>query len=466
MEIKRIKIENFKAIGSQELNFDGCSAFVTGGNNQGKSAALSGLIKRFQGEKPSRIVKQGEKNGYSFMELMDGSFIEWNFTEKTERFSFTTAEGLKTTSGVLKAIGKKYFGTRFDIDKFINSSPAAQIKDLQKLVGIDLTEIDGKLATAYENRTFANRTFSDVAARKVDKPAEEQHRLPIIINNEIKAIETENVKQFSLWNSSNDNSRSIIDLENKNLRENWRVENEKHLKEVQMFNATQRVFESEFNSQTQALSEIVMLCKNNSLDAFFNEVAAKEHINKLIKPQPEKPITSLPEPEYLKFTESEKPTPKTTTDLSAELETSRRYFHEYNVKLTQYDNWIKEGAAARTAKETANKRYDTLLAAKQTLIKTANMPEGFDFDENGILYDGFLLSDSQISTSKKYIAALKLGSMALGEVKALHFDASFLDNNSMAEVQDWANSQGLQLLIERPNFEGGGITYEIVKEGA
>ena len=68
--------------------------------------------------------------------------IEWNFTEKTEKFAFITKEGIKQTTGVIKAIGEKYFGLRFDIDKFLNSTPSAQSKELQRICGLDFTEID------------------------------------------------------------------------------------------------------------------------------------------------------------------------------------------------------------------------------------------------------------------------------------------------------------------------------------
>src|SRR5690625_7824844 len=107
MKIKKITVQNFKAISEQTADFNGCSAIITGGNNRGKSSLLSGLINRLQGEKPELIVKQGEDRGTNSIELTDGSIIEWSFTEKTERLSFTTKEGIKMTTGVLSAIGEK-----------------------------------------------------------------------------------------------------------------------------------------------------------------------------------------------------------------------------------------------------------------------------------------------------------------------------------------------------------------------
>jgi hypothetical protein len=79
-------------------------------------------------------------------------------------------------------------------------------------------------------------------------------------------------------------------------------------------------------------------------------------------------------------------------------------------------------------------------------------------------YEGFALDKNQLSKSAIYIAALKLGAMVVGEVRCLYFDASSLDNNNLSKVQKWAEGKGLQLLIERPDFDGGDITYELIEK--
>ena len=72
------------------------------------------------------------------------------------------------------------------------------------------------------------------------------------------------------------------------------------------------------------------------------------------------------------------------------------------------------------------------------------------------------LDRNQISTSKLYCTALRIASMGLGEVKTLYFDASFLDKQSLSEIEVWANENDLQLLIERPDWDGGEIHYELI----
>lgn len=92
------------------------------------------------------------------------------------------------------------------------------------------------------------------------------------------------------------------------------------------------------------------------------------------------------------------------------------------------------------------------------------MPEGFCFDDDGITYKGLPFNKESLSSSAIYIAALKLAALGLGEVKMLHFDASYLDKNSLAEIEDWAKENDLQLLIERPDFDGGEIEYQLISK--
>src|SRR6056297_2374760 len=168
MKIKKIEVKNFKAVAEQTANFDGHSAIITGGNDKGKSSLLKGIIDRFRGEKPQIILKEGEGKGYNIMELTDGSRIEWKFTEKGEQFAYITKEGIKQTTGVLKAIGEKYFGIRFDIDEFLNSQPKQQVKMLQKLVGLDFEEIDGRYNKAFEYRRDAKKERDMIIKQKVE----------------------------------------------------------------------------------------------------------------------------------------------------------------------------------------------------------------------------------------------------------------------------------------------------------
>ncbi len=115
------------------------------------------------------------------------------------------------------------------------------------------------------------------------------------------------------------------------------------------------------------------------------------------------------------------------------------------------------------AKE-ADAEVKRIEAEKLEVIKNASMPDGFGFSDEGITYNGFEFTKEQLSSSGIYIAALKLAALGLGEVKTLHFDASYLDKYSLAEIEQWAADNDLQLLIERPDFEAGEIEYQLLQE--
>ena len=195
MKIKKIEVRNFKAVEKNTADFNGCSAIITAGNNKGKTSILRGLIDRFRGEKPDLILKENTLKGFNTMELTDGSIIEWKFTEKTESFSFTTKEGIKQTTGVLSTIGKRYFGLKFDIDKFLRDPGQKQTKELQRLVGLDFTDIDSRYKTAYDKRTDANREVNRLKALNVEEPEKVDEPNLTLLKKELSDAKIENDKR-------------------------------------------------------------------------------------------------------------------------------------------------------------------------------------------------------------------------------------------------------------------------------
>lgn len=431
MKIQKIEVTNLKAVASQTADFNGCSAIITAGNRKGKSTMLKSLIDRFHSEKPEIIVKEGEEKGNYTMWLTDGSRIEWNFTEKSESFAFITNEGIKMTTGVLKAIGEKYFGIPFDIDKFLLSSPKEQSKQVAKLLGLDFSEIDNRYKIAYDERTEANREVQRL--RSIAKVKPEQVEKP-----NIDALKKE---------------KTDIESENLKIREQWKIDNDKHQNEIQLFNDKQFRLQRDLDLATSIRAKL-----NEYKITVFGEFIDFEKIdlafNSMKKPEDKKPITSLPDPEYKSLVEID----KKIEDANEQ----QRKFDNYERDLKEYDDWVKDGTAAATKAKECDEKVKSIEAEKASMIQSANVPAEFKFTEDGITYNGFPLSNNQIASSEKYVAALKLGAMSLGMVKTLHFDASFLDKNSLADVEAWANENDLQLLIERPDFDGGEITYQII----
>ncbi len=132
-------------------------------------------------------------------------------------------------------------------------------------------------------------------------------------------------------------------------------------------------------------------------------------------------------------------------------------------KYQEYIDYKQETENAKGSAKDADELVKTIEAERQRMIESAKMPEGISITPDGITVDGLPLDRNQISTSKLYTSALRIASMNLGEVKTLYFDASFLDKISLSEIENWATNNDLQLLIERPDFDGGEIKYELIE---
>ena len=421
MKIQKLIVKNFKAVTAQEAEFKGCSAIITAGNERGKTSFLRGLIDRFRGEKPEIILKTGEEKGLQVMELTDGSRIEWNFTEKSETFKFITSEGFEMKSGVLKAIGEKYFGIKFDIDKFLNSPPKSQVKELQKLVGLDFDKIEQEYKEAYDERTAANNELKRLRSNPVSAPEQ---------------IEKPDVEALT-------KALSKVKQENNSLYEKWLLKNNEHKQNIMQHNLKV----ADVKHAYEKLNEV----KDSALSQFIDFKGCNDFLDEIGE---KKELTSLPEPVY-------QDEDKLQTELNLSYEKLRAY-DRYEDELKRYRAWLNEGKEAAEYAKFCDEKVKSIEKSKRDMIANANIPQEFEITDTGITYKGYPLDDNQISSSGKYIAALKLGAMVLGEVRALHFDASFLDNNSLKDVQKWAQENDLQLLIERPDMQGGDIQYEII----
>lgn len=421
-KIQTIKIQNFKSITDLEANFNGCTAIVTGGNNKGKTSFLKGIVDRVRFVRPDVMVKKGEKEGRGELVLDSGERFVWEFdTAGKDKLTYITDEGRKS---VTKDLGSQFFPPVFDIDKFLQSSPKEQVKQLQAIVGLDFADIDSRYKKAYDIRTERNRE-AEIYHVKLEKMIKAPFVAPVDISELLGKKEAEKKRLNSAY------------LVNKKTNDDLRTK---------------------FNSDKDGALVLASQCERcfialDTLTKAGYDGDAIQFVATLKKSIPE-----IKEPKYIEEMPDRTKLDKIDSQIVEASET--------NAEAQKYKEYIDHKNATEAARSLAD---ESDLVVKQIederkkMIESVSFPQGISITSEGITVDGLPLDRNQISTSKLYCSALRIASMNLGEVKTLYFDASFLDKITLGEIQTWANENKLQLLIERPDFDGGEIKYELIE---
>lgn len=445
--VEKITVSNLKAISEQTADFKGCTAIITGGNNKGKTSFLRSLPDRIHGVKPDLILKQGEAEGYAEWLLTTGEKFVWNFndgkgkTKATEKLTFITDKGVK--GSLTREIALKYFPPVFDVDNFLAAQPKRQKEILQKLVGLDFTDVDKRYEDAYLEREGKNRRAKEQEIIFTDMAMPE----------EVKQV---SLDELMLEKAAIRNKLNVTYLDNKkkneDARKEWERECEIERRVIEEWNSIQRARKDRSKQANEYMVGLVGLGYTGS------EVL--EFVQGIVDSvEDEREYAPLAEPTYIK----EMPDDSELKIVDEKILTATKI----NQQAQAYSDWKKQqGKMVDSAAEAleADGAVKKIEEEKMEMIRSAKMPIGFGFDTDGILFNNLPFTREQQSSSGLYIAALKLAAMTLGEVRTLHFDASFLDKISLGEIEKWANDEDLQLLIERPDYNAGEIHYELINQ--
>lgn len=443
-KIAKIEIKNLKKIPFAELDLQGKSVIVTGSNDKGKSTVLRTFIDRIRGEKPELIVTEGQEEGKSFMVLTSGERFEWEYNTKgKDKLTLYTTKNHRIN--VTKEIAAEYFPPAFDIDVFIKAEPKKAGIMLQKLVGLDFTAVDVEYKAAYEARTLANAEANREVIRLQGMNRNIEFVAPVKTEELLaqkEAIREKLNKQYLENKRTNDAMRSL-----------WEESNRLKQQQISEFNQEQTYKSDRIKKATTCLDILRELgYQGLEVTEFIEEIQRSIEEKKVYAP--------LPIPDYI--------TPEVPDD--AEIKAIDQKIADaaaINQRAQDWKNLQDQKERVNVANQNAKEADDRVKAAelaKKDLIATAKLPEGISFAADGsITVDGFPLSDAQISSSKKYITALRLGSLNLGDVESMYFDASYLDRANYEAVQKWADEKGLQMLVEKASWLEEDLKYEIVE---
>lgn len=500
VKIKKIDVENLKAVSSFTALFEGKSAHVTGANGFGKSTVIRALTDRLRGLKPSIITKIGESEGKTVMELTDGCRFEWEYNDKgKDHLNYFTPDTFKPVRrDVFKAICNQYFPNQFDINKFLTTTePAKRLKMISELVDVDLTEIQLRYKSAFDIRKDAKKELKILEAQIKPKPetqtfdginSDEEQKNVDEINIKIQAqkdaIEYERNDLNSQY-SENKKANDLKESENKTAYQKeldeWFESEEKARNKIIEFNIQQQDRTDLINDNKTRFSDVFDLCVGTFLNEHFDSDGANNFIEEMMQPQVLKIFEPTPKPELI---ELNLPDPMPSSDKLNELkstlekmevslqnhnhilETKKAELSDlnsskqvYDLQLKQYQDFQKDVAKKGEYVQGCEKDVFVIHEEIKAIISATKLPDEFQIDlenKNDILFrtskdaEYLPITIETLASSAIFIAAFKLQANYLEAFRVSHFDVSYLDYENREKVLKEAIAMNIQLITESP----------------
>lgn len=192
----RATVSNVLGIKFAEVEFDkdGGMIVVGGENGAGKSSLIEALRWNLDGVKPHRkkLLHRGQEKGSVVMKLA-GTIIEEvrrTVTEKNDYLKLTRPDGeeiKKAPAGKLKSL----VGTHgIDPSTFIDLTDKQQTERVQKVMGLDLDDLDEEYNLLDEKRTNANRRVRDAEGEiKTLPPADGVPTEKVVVSDLLEQID-------------------------------------------------------------------------------------------------------------------------------------------------------------------------------------------------------------------------------------------------------------------------------------
>lgn len=407
MRIVQLTSENIKRIRAVTITPNGNTVIIGGDNGQGKTSAIDSIAMALGGGKliPDQPVRRGQKHARIEVDLGD-LIVERRFTTKGSTLSVMPKDGrepFKSPQGVLdKLVGK----LSFDPLEFVTMKPDAQLKTLKDLVGLDLSDLDAKRKSLYDDR--------------------------YLVNAEVKTLEG----QLDGLREHQDAPDDLISVDGLLEKIEAAERNNTHGADIQ--------------SQIQQQREAAQRCEDEIARLRTRALELKAE-----KTGHDGTIATL-QKEMGAFE------PQDTEALKEQIRTAdeqNRKFRENESRTTLTKLMRKKNAESLNL---TNKIEDVDGEKEQRLAEAEFPVKGLSFSETGVLLNG--LPFDQASSAEQLKVSIAMGIAMNPKLKVLLIrDGSLLDDQSLATVAEMAEEHDAQVWIER--VSKGDECQVIIEDG-
>lgn len=402
MQVQKIEIKNFKAIGQESIEMRGRNVYVLGPNAAGKTSFLDAIFKLLSGKDlPTKLVKAGARQGNVTVDLGD-MVAEFAFNAKNEKsiLTLTAPDGAKY-SAPRTMLDAKIGTLDFDINAFFALPPKKKVDFIKSLVGIEFADLDAEHKRLFDERTFVNRQVKELCAVVDSYTCDFEKTVEI----DLSAVQ--------------------VDLE-----------------QAQQFN--------------QKINDILSRQQQRVArwDAIRQQIADLKREEEELADLNDKATAWLGQNQ-----------PVDLSAIRAVFDSALIHNNEVAKTLRAHAEMNKlQTLEAKQAD--LNTALANIEQVKKDEIAAANLPvPGLTFDDDGLYLNGLPFEQSQINTAQQIIAGLQINLALMKEVKIARFDGSLLDNKNLAEVEAWASENGVQLFVEMVQRDGEGLQIEVREEG-
>jgi hypothetical protein len=451
-KINKAFVKNIKNIDEFEADLNGATAYIVGGNTKGKTTFCSFLINRLMGDKPDAdVLKDKAKNGEASIKTNDGAEFRYTISPSgSEKIVYVYPNGNEVRA--TKEIINKYLPNKFfDINKFVTATPKEKIYILTKALGIDITEEQKRINDLIPVRE--ERYRQKKAKQSLYEEFKAYLDMPLI--NSIEELKAKKRGIIESYQKTVEEINKINkEIEDRNKK---RIEQEK-LK-IDEYNENIKKIEQDIENLRNIYANIQKLhCKDDLTivsDVIKNKgMELKELLNKMGGYK----TLKIEEIEGLEKQKEIPPMPNL-----AEIDAQISMFEDKLENRRKAEMYKKEFDESILAYEYICKEIEVLENKIKEKLQAVKLPREIKITAEGVFFKNLPVDEKHLSKSELYIVSLMLSSVNLKELRTLYFDCSPLDKNSMAAVLKWANENDLQLLIEKPDFDGGELRFEIIE---
>lgn len=415
LRVIRLETQNIKRVKAVGITPKAGKPVIIGGYNfQGKSSVIDSLAYAIGGKDlmPDETLRRGETSGSIRVDLGE-LVVERRFTQNGETLTVTGKDGLKRTSPQT-LLDKLAGDLMFDPMLFLRMDKKKQLAAVQKIAGIDFTQINLEYDNIFAERTTNNRTVKSLQAEfdgavfYPDAPDEE---------TTVSALAT----QLQSINTLNASIDEALKADREAIAEVGRIGDRQVEIEEQI---------------AQLRAEAARLTKRDQeLVAYRSRIAE----DLLAAGEKKDPLVVVNQMATVEATNEKVRANATRTGIETKLTAAKKTTNRLTADL------------------------ERLQAEKKRQLSEAKFPvPGLSFDDEQVLYNGFAFQEGVTSQAELIRVSFAM-SVAMNKPLRLCLirQGALLDDNQLALVEELAEQYDCQAWIERV---GEGEEVQVIIE--